>query len=46
VNRGPGGLVQEIETNDAVGIDVGMHRYGVLFIFDEHDFWGFCEKRG
>jgi hypothetical protein len=45
VNRRPGGFVQEIETDDAVGVNVGMYWYGVLLVFDEDDFWGFCSDQ-
>ena len=38
VNRRPSCAVQQVETYDAVGVDVRVHRYRVGFVTDEDDF--------
>ena len=37
---------QKVETDDAVGVDVRMHRNGALGCSDEGYFWGFCVRGG
>jgi hypothetical protein len=42
VHRAPALFVEQIEADDAVGVDVRMHGDRVGNVLDEHAFWGFC----
>jgi hypothetical protein len=40
VDRGPSGAVEQVEADDAVGVDVRVPGYGMCFCFLEDDFGG------
>jgi hypothetical protein len=43
--RGPARAVEQVETDDAVGVDVWVPGYGARVGADEGDFWGLRSSR-
>jgi len=44
VDRGPAGAVEQVEADDAVGVDVWVPGYGVSFVAEEDDFGSLAES--